>query len=61
MTQSELNEQNIEELEQILEMARITETKAREMSELSTQIAHKWQRRVTAKKRTTQQTASNIE
>ncbi len=41
-----LNNQQIAELEEILEMAKITEQKAREMSELSTAIAWKYQKRM---------------
>ncbi|MGL5076567.1 MAG: hypothetical protein ACRDBG_12205 [Waterburya sp.] len=46
MTQEKLNNQQIAELEEILEMAKITEQKAKEMSELSTAIAWKYQKRM---------------
>lgn len=46
MTQEELNDQQIAELEEILEMAKITEQKAKEMCELSTAIAWKYQKRM---------------
>jgi hypothetical protein len=61
MIQPELNREQIAELEEILEMARITEQKAREMSELSTQIAHKWQQRATARQQVKKQEASVTE
>ncbi|MGL5943587.1 MAG: hypothetical protein ACRC2S_25125 [Waterburya sp.] len=46
MTRKKLNNQQIAELEEILEMAKITEQKAKEMSELSTAIAWKYQKRM---------------
>ncbi|MGL4882966.1 MAG: hypothetical protein ACRC8K_18205 [Waterburya sp.] len=46
MTREKLNNQQIAELEEILEMAKITEQKAKEMSELSTAIAWKYQKRM---------------
>ena len=46
MTQTELNQQQIAELEEILAIAKVTEQKAREMSELSTSIAWKYQKKM---------------
>lgn len=46
MTQAKLNDQQIADLEKILEMAKITEQKAREMCELSTAITWKYQKRM---------------
>lgn len=46
MKQPSLNEKQIAELEEILEMARIMEEKAREMCEMSTAIAWKYQLRM---------------
>lgn len=46
MIPEELNERQIEELEAILVMVKNTEQKAREMSELSTAIAWKYQQRM---------------
>jgi hypothetical protein len=44
MTQSKLDEQQIQELEQVLEMIKITDKQVKEMSDISTNIAHKWQK-----------------
>lgn len=46
MKPEELNEKQIAELEEILEMVKVTEQKAREMCEMSTAIAWKYQKRV---------------
>lgn len=46
MTQPFLNEKQLAELAEILELARITEQKARKMSEMATAIAHKSQKRI---------------
>jgi predicted fused transcriptional regulator/phosphomethylpyrimidine kinase len=47
MTRSKLDERQIQELEQILEMVKTTEKQVKEMSDISTNIAHKWQKRKT--------------
>jgi len=41
----ELNEKQLAELAEILELAKDTEQKAREMSEMATKIADKWKNR----------------
>jgi biotin synthase-like enzyme len=46
MKKTLLNQQQLAELEEILEMAKITEQKAREMCEMSTAIAWKYQKRI---------------
>ncbi len=46
MTKFQLNRQQIAELEEILKLTKKTEQKAREMSELSTIIAWKYQKKI---------------
>jgi endonuclease III len=46
MTQSSLTEEQQAKLAEIVEAARLAEQKAREMSELATAIAQKYQRRL---------------
>lgn len=46
MTQPSLSEEQLAELTEILELAKIAEQKAREMSELATEIAQKTHKRV---------------
>ena len=46
MTQPSLNEKQLAELASILGLARITEQKARKMSEMATAIAQKSQKRI---------------
>ena len=60
MKQPELNEKQIAELEEILEIAKITEQKAREMCELSTAIAWKYQKRMQQIRTKRKQKFSNI-
>jgi hypothetical protein len=60
MTQSKLNEQQIQELEQVLEMVKITEKQVKEMSDMSANIAHKWQKRTTIATGNSQQATNNI-
>lgn len=46
MTQASLNEKQLAELAEMLELAKITEQKAKELCELATEIDQKWQRRL---------------
>lgn len=46
MTKFQLNRQQIAELEEVLKLTKMTEQKAREMSELSTVIAWKYQKKI---------------
>lgn len=60
MTQSKLDKLQIQELEQVLEMVKITEKQVKEMSDLSTNIAHKWQKKTAIAKNNSQQAVDNI-
>lgn len=60
MTQSRLDERQIQELEQVLEMVKITEKQVKEMSDLSANIAHKWQKRTAIAKSNSPQATNNI-
>ncbi len=50
MKQPSLNENPLSELNEILELARLTEEKLKEFSEESKRIAQKWQLRAEAKR-----------
>ena len=45
MTQSELNEKQLAELGEMLELAKVTEQKAREINELAIAFEAKWKSR----------------
>lgn len=55
MTKSELNEKQLTELAEILELAKVAEHKAREMSEFATAIDEKWQKRLEGRRVETSQ------
>ena len=61
MTQSKLDGRQIQELEQVLEMVKITEKQVKEMSDISTNIAHKWQKRTAIATTNAQQPTSNTQ
>ncbi|MBW4576000.1 MAG: hypothetical protein KME08_12030 [Aphanothece sp. CMT-3BRIN-NPC111] len=50
MTQASLNEQQLAELDELLELARVAEQKLKEFSEESDKVAQKWQRKAEAKR-----------
>lgn len=55
-----LNSQQIAELEEILDLARMTEQQAREMCELSTMIAWKYQKHIKNKLQSTENNISKF-
>jgi Asp-tRNA(Asn)/Glu-tRNA(Gln) amidotransferase B subunit len=59
MTQTELNEQQLAELAEILEIAKITEQKARELNELAIDFEAKWKRRLEDRRNKKQQASQS--
>jgi hypothetical protein len=59
MTQPELNEQQLAELAEILEIAKITEQKARELNELAIDFEAKWKRRLEDRRNKKQQASQS--
>lgn len=52
MTQPPLNEQQLAELSEMLELAKTTEQKARELNEMTIAFEEKWQRRLDSRQGT---------
>ncbi|GAB4277718.1 MAG: hypothetical protein Fur0025_03760 [Oscillatoriaceae cyanobacterium] len=52
MTQPPLNEQQLAELAEMLELAKTTEQKARELNEMTIAFEEKWQRRLDSRQGT---------
>jgi hypothetical protein len=59
MTQPELNEQQLAELAEMLEIAKITEQKARELNELAIGFEAKWKRRLEGRRNKKQQASQS--